>query len=221
MKLTLAFFSCAAILLSASSQLSAAIALTVPAGATFNQQHNGLLGMDFDVTGPDGIIVSRLGAFDSGQDGILGTINVGIVDRTTGLVVGETLSFSGDAGDVVDGSRFLALPTPLVLPNGFQGSITAQGYGQEGNGNFTDFSVIDDGGGLINFVGGARWGGDDPLTLASNADGGPANRYFAGTFEFLSEDTDGDGLPDAWEETFGLNPSDSDDADDDGPSAAP
>ena len=183
MKLTLAFFSCAAILLSASSQLSAAIALTVPAGATLNQNHNGLLGMDFDVTGPDGIIVSRLGAFDSGQDGILGTIKVGIVDRATGLVVGETLSFSGDAGDVVDGSRFLALTTPLVLPNGFQGSITAQGYGQEGNGN-GQVSTIDDGNGLITFVGGARWGGDDPLTLAPNADGGPANRYFAGTFDY-------------------------------------
>ena len=219
MKLTLAFFSCAAIFLSASSQLSAAIALTVPAGATLNQNHNGLLGMDFDVTGPDGIIVTRLGAFDSGQDGILGTIKVGIVDRATGLVVGETLSFSGDAGDVVDGSRFLALTTPLVLPNGFQGSITAQGYGQEGNGN-GQVSTIDDGDGLITFVGGGRWGGDDPLTLAPNADGGPANRYFAGTFEFLSEDLnedlDGDGLPDAWEETFGLNPSDPDDADDDG-----
>ena len=219
MKLNLAFFSCAAILLSASSQLSAAIALTVPAGATFNQHHNGLLGMDFDVTGPDGIIVTRLGAFDSGQDGILGTINVGIVDRATGLVVGETLSFSGDAGDVVDGSRFLTLATPITLANGFQGSITAQGYGQEGNGNAGNaagFSTIDDGDGLITFVGGARWGGDDPLTLAPNADGGPANRYFAGTFEFLSEDTDGDGLPDAWEETFGLNSSDPDDADDDG-----
>ena len=184
MKLTLAFFSCAAILLSASSQLSAAIALTVPAGATFNQQHNGLLGMDFDVTGPDGIIVSRLGAFDSGQDGILGTINVGIVDRSTGLVVGEVLTFSGDAGDVVDGSRFLNLSTPITLANGFQGSITAQGYGQEGNGNFTDFSVIDDGGGLINFVGGARWGGDVAISLAANADGGPANRYYAGTFDY-------------------------------------
>jgi len=184
MKLTLAFFSCAAILLSASSQLSAAIALTVPAGATFNQQHNGLLGMDFDVTGPDGIIVSRLGAFDSGQDGILGTINVGIVDRSTGLVVGEVLTFSGDAGDVVDGSRFLNLSTPITLANGFQGSITAQGYGQEGNGNFTDFSAIDDGGGLINFVGGARWGGDVAISLAPNADGGPANRYYAGTFDY-------------------------------------
>jgi len=183
MKLTLPMISCAAILLSASAQLSAAIALTVPAGATFNQHHNGLLGMDFDVTGPDGIVVSRLGAFDSGQDGILGTINVGIVDRATGLVVGEVLTFSGDAGDVVDGSRFLALTTPLVLPNGFQGSITAQGYGQEGNGN-GQASTIDDGGGLINFVGGARWGGDDAISLAPNADGGPANRYFAGTFDY-------------------------------------
>ena len=187
MKLTLPLISCAAILLSASSQLSAAIALTVPAGATFNQQHNGLLGMDFDVTGPDGIIVTRLGAFDSGQDGILGTIIVGIVDRATGNVVGETLSFSGDAGDVVDGSRFLTLATPITLANGFQGSITAQGYGQEGNGNVGNaagFSTIDDGDGLITFVGGARWGGDDPLTLAPNADGGPANRYYGGTFDY-------------------------------------
>jgi len=183
MKLTLPMISCAAILLSASAQLSAAIALTVPAGATFNQHHNGLLGMDFDVTGPDGIVVSRLGAFDSGQDGILGTINVGIVDRATGLVVGEVLTFSGDAGDVVDGSRFLNLSTPITLANGFQGSITAQGYGQEGNGN-GQASTIDDGGGLINFVGGARWGGDDAISLAPNDDGGPANRYFAGTFDY-------------------------------------
>lgn len=143
--------------------------------------------MDFDVTGPDGIIVTSLGAFDSGQDGISGTVNVGIVDRSTGSVVGETVSFSGGLGTLVDGSRFVTLTTPITLPSGFQGSITAQGYGLEGNGNTgnpSGFSATDDGGGLISFVGTARWGGDVPLTLAPNVDGGPANRYYAGSFEY-------------------------------------
>ena len=187
MKLILPFASCAVALLSIS-QLNAAIAYGVPAGATFNQTHNGLLGMDFDVTGPDGIVVTSLGAFDSGQDGIGGTVNVGIVDRSTGLTVGETASFSGSLGTLVGGSRFITLSTPITLPNGFLGSITAEGYGVEGNGNAgnLDPSTTDDGGGLINFVGGARWGGDGALALAPNIDGGPENRYLAGTFEYAA-----------------------------------
>ena len=40
----------------------------------------------------------------------------------------------------------------------------------------------------------------------SNADTGPAHRYAAGTFAFTTEDADGDGMPDFWENLYGLNP---------------
>ena len=110
---------------------------------------------------------------------MLGRVNVGRVERGRGLVVGETASLSGVIGDVVDGSRFITLSTPIFLASGFQGSITAEGYGAEGNGNAgnPNPSATDDGGGLIAFVGGARWGGDGALALAPNVDAGPVNRY--------------------------------------------
>ena len=68
--------------------------------------------MDFDVTGPDGIIVTRLGAFDSGQDGILGTIIVGIVDRATGNVVEKPFRSPGTPATLWTGAAFSPSPRP-------------------------------------------------------------------------------------------------------------
>jgi hypothetical protein len=45
--------------------------------------------MDFNV-GSKAITITSLGAFDSGQDGINGTIPVGIFDRTTSTLAGST-----------------------------------------------------------------------------------------------------------------------------------
>src|SRR4029079_814550 len=62
-----------------------------------------------------------------------------------------------------------------------------------------------DGSGSLNFVGGGRYGttaGAWPPTV----DGGPADRYAAGTFEFQTYDADGDGMPLDWEQANGMNP---------------
>jgi hypothetical protein len=48
-------------------------------------------------------------------------------------------------------------------------------------------------------------------------DGGPADRYAAGTFEYQTYDADGDGMPLDWEQANGLNPAVADgDGDPDG-----
>jgi hypothetical protein len=139
--------------------------------------------MDFDVAKP--VSVTRIGVFDSNQDGLLLPITAGIYDRTTQKPL-ITLDFTvEDSGELIDGSRFKTLQTPLLLSAGFQGSIVAWGYGADeqnynqgaGAGDLTTF----DGGSLI-FVGPSRYGnaGEYPGTL----DGGPVNRYGAGTFVF-------------------------------------
>src|SRR5262249_13649425 len=94
----------------------------------------------------------------------------------------------GQTGTLVDGSRFLTLASPVVLPAGFHGTIVAEGYGlTEPNGNYVAQSITwttDDGGGLSPLVGTPRTG-FTPGALPTNPDGGPTNRYAAGTFEFL------------------------------------
>jgi hypothetical protein len=163
------------------------IAYQSPAGLVGNQNFGGTLGMDFDVN-CTAIAITQLGAFDSGQDGFKRTINVYIYDRDTQTAVYGPMSFTGEDGALVGGDRFKPLDTPLILPGGFHGSVVAENYGAEemlrnpGVGA-TVPPPMDSGGGLISFVGSARYGtvqGSYPGT----PDTGPANRYHAGTFEF-------------------------------------
>jgi hypothetical protein len=103
--------------------------------------------------------------------------------------VGPTIEFTSElAGELIEGSRFKPLPEPIELPSGFQGSIVAHGFspGTDQNGN--DGGVgnfpypTDDGGGLITFVGTSRFGLGGVGVYPDTADGGPVNRYGAGTF---------------------------------------
>ena len=203
-------------------QSHAAIAYGIPAGTAGTQAYNGALGNDFDVSSPDGIVVTRLGVFDDGSNGLNSTITVGIFDRTTATLVGSSITFSGDDGSLEDATRFADLTSPISLPAGFQGSIVAQGYnGSEQNGNAGTGSTpgtTDDGDGAITFVGGSRFGPGGVFAYPTSVDGGPANRYHAGNFDFTitNVDSDNDGLPDHWETRFGLDPADPSDADDDG-----
>jgi len=164
-----------------------AIAYVVPAGQTGNQQHGGPLGLEFDTNTPT--IITELGVFDHLSDGLDLTISARLYDRTdTSSPLAELIFSPADPGVLVGGSRFKTLDTPLDLPAGFQGCIVADGYGSgEDNGNWMVGGLppwtTDDGGGALAFVGSARWG-PTPGTYPPNLDGGPVNRYAAGTFVF-------------------------------------
>lgn len=172
-------------------------AYAVPQGTQGNQNYGGTLGMDFSVE--RAVTVTALGAFDSGSDGFSQPIRVQLWTRNengtpdnfaddTGLGVLADITFSSaNPGTADGGSRFLALPVPVSLPVGTY-SIVAWGYGDaELNGNAGGIApawTTNTGEGSITFDGGGRYGsaGAWPAGL----DGGPANRYAAGTFKFMA-----------------------------------
>ncbi len=165
-------------------RIDGAIAYVVPEGTVGNQVFGGSLGMDFDVTGAD-IAITHLGVFDSGSDGLATELTARLYDRSDMSLL-ATLSFTpNDPGNLIDGSRFKELDTAIALPQGFQGTIVAEGYNSaEPNGNAgvgtrvwsaNSYNVID-------FVGGSRFGAAG--SFPSTVDGGPVNRYAAGTFQF-------------------------------------
>jgi hypothetical protein len=163
-------------------------AYTVLAGTVGTQNFDGSLGMDFNTNRP--IKITHLGVFDSNSDGLNGTITARLYARASNNTAGvelATLSFTGSDGVLIGGTRFLPLSTPLVLPGGFEGTIVAEGYNaSELNGNAggptpTQWFTFD-GGGALSFVGTGRWG--TAGLFPTNADGGPANRYAAGSFMF-------------------------------------
>ncbi len=161
------------------------VAYQVPASMFGNQDFGGSLGMDFDVAGA--IVVTRLGVFDSGSDGLALPLSARLYNRSTGVPL-ASLAFSPESpGDLVEGSRFKDLPSPVNLPAGFQGTIVADGYGAgEPNGNQGVGPIglaTADGGGAIVFVGGGRFGAA-PGSFPDSVDGGPPDRYAAGTFAF-------------------------------------
>jgi Bacterial Ig domain len=149
------------------------------------------LGMDFEVLSP--IIVTRLGAFDSGSDGLnaSSTLTTQIYNRNgpAPQVAASTNFSSADPGVLIGGSRFKTLAGPVLLTNG---SYSVVGYGYDGNnrngnlgtGNAKTWTT--DGGASITFVGGGRYGAVAPGGFPATLDGGPADRYAAGTFEFRS-----------------------------------
>lgn len=179
------------VLFTSSAALRAGtVAYQVPAGTAGSQNFDGNLGMDFNVRAP-AIRVTQIGAFDSGGDGINGTITAGVFNRTTGTQVGTGATFTGSGQTLVDGSRFAA-PSggSFVLTRGFQGTVVAQGYNAaELAGNIgvavppQMWTTSGGPGNQISFVGGGRWG-LAPFGFPSNIDAGPVNRYAAGTFEF-------------------------------------
>lgn len=162
------------------------IAYRVPAGTAGNQAFGGPLGMEFDVNVP--VVLTEMGVFDDGSDGLSRPITASLYDRTATGSPMVTLPFAtGTGAPLVGGSRFQPLAGPLLLRPGFQGTIVAENYGgSERNGNSHGGPpawTTDSGGGAISFVGGARWGATQG-SYPPNADGGPANRYAAGTFAF-------------------------------------
>ncbi len=162
------------------------VSYVVPAGTIGAQAFTGSLGMDFDLLEPT--VISRLGVFDSGADGLSGTLNVRLYDRTNTATPLATLTFSAaDPGTLVGGSLFKDLATPLVLPAGFRGSIVADGFSAaDPNGNTGLQSLgwtYDSFNGSLLFTGSGR-NLATPGVYPTGIDGGPVNRYAAGTFTY-------------------------------------
>jgi hypothetical protein len=165
-----------------------AIAYGNNAGNLGTQDYGGSLGLDFYVRAP--IYVTQLGVFDSGSDGLALTLTSQLWQRTgdSGTLLTQLSFTPASPGTLVGGDRFKPLATPLLLQPGDY-TIVAYGYGVgELNGNEgtggpeNSLKTMNDGSGAIEFVGSGRYGvaGSFP----SSPDGGPVNRYSAGTFEF-------------------------------------
>jgi hypothetical protein len=168
------------------------VAYNVPAGTPGNQAFTGSLGMDFNVV--TDIVVTQLGVFDDNTDGLQAPLQARLYQRDDAnpcnTVLLATIDFplddQGTDGGFGDSSLYKPLPNPITLPAGTTACIVASGYGAlEMNGNSRSFWYTDDGGGLINFVGGGRFGDPaHPEQYPMSVDGGPANRYAAGTFVY-------------------------------------
>jgi len=170
-----------------TAQANAYIAYVVAPGTIGAQDYGGGIGMDFDVL--QRVLVTRLGIFDSGGDGLAGTLTVQIYNRNSRLLL-ASLSFSSASPGVLQpgtSSRFKPLANPLFLSSG---NYSAVGYGHNAtdrNGNSgvpqPKTWTTDTGGGLLNFVGVCRTGGG-PGVFPTTPDTGPADRYASGTFEY-------------------------------------
>ena len=192
----------------------AAVAWHVPTGTVGTQNYSGSLGLDFEVVSP--VLVTKLGVFDSGSNGLSSTITAQLWrSQPTAQLVTSLVFSAASPGNPApsSGNRFKDLTTPLLLPPGSY-TMVAYGYSAtEPNGNSSGAVpawTFNDGGGLLRFTGSGRYGtaGQYPAT----ADGGPFNRYAAGTLEYTSADSDADCMPQAWETTHGFNPTDPADA---------
>ncbi|OPZ30661.1 MAG: hypothetical protein BWZ02_00638 [Lentisphaerae bacterium ADurb.BinA184] len=158
-------------------------AYEAPAGTVGSQTWGGALGLDFDVQTP--VIIGQLGIFDSGGNGLAGTLSARLYDRDDPSAPLASLTFSAaDAGTLNSAFRFKDLVTPVSLPAGFHGCIVADGFsGSDPNGNSSPPATTDSGGDALAFVGTARYANSAGV-YPTNLDGGPPARYLAGSFAF-------------------------------------
>jgi hypothetical protein len=164
---------------------------------TGSQNYADGLGMDFDVLAPTGIIVTQLGAYDSGGDGLAAPITVRLYarnnngtpaipgDDTGGAILAEVIFPTGAASQALPfaaGHRFMDIMDVVLAPGSY--TIVARGYGADLNGNSNgtgNWGVLDSGGGLIAFVGTSRYGGSGGFPNSIDA---AVQRYGAGSFQF-------------------------------------
>lgn len=172
------------------------VAYIVPTGTVGQQGYPNVLGMDFDVVRP--ITITELGVFDSGGDGIVGTIYCEIWSRVgsgANAVSGSKLamqSFSAsDMGTLIGSSRHKSI-SPIVLAPGSY-TIVSYGYSdadRNGNYNLQNRTWYTDSGlGAISF-GPARYSvapSDNGNSIGSTLDTAStsvASTFAAGTFKY-------------------------------------
>ncbi len=164
------------------------LAYDVAPSLTGGQDFSGPIGMDFDVGG-SAVSMTHIGVFDSAQDGLNTPITAYLYDRDTQGLFAGPFTFTGTGDPLVNGSRLRDIPD-VMLPAGFHGTIVADGYGagellyNSGGVPSAVGSTLGNGNGLISFVGNGRYGSGGAGTFPDQIDGGPANRYAAGTFAF-------------------------------------
>ena len=153
-----------------------------------NQGWPGNMGLDFDVNNP--ITILALGAFDNNGDGFSGSVRVAIFNRDTSALATPAVTFTGTGGALIKSDRFQNLSPAVTLPPGHY-SIVAVGFSNTDlNANLGNDGAVgpvgDTGSGAISFVGTGRYDFNTTLDLPELIDGGPANRYSAGTFQFVT-----------------------------------
>lgn len=189
--LMVASLALALVLSAAGAAKADGIAYSDPADVG-NQGWTGSLGQDFTVNSP--ITITQLGVFDSGQNGIAGTITVEIFS-SNGTQVTPTLTFTSTTTGTtaIGGDLFLSLSTPITLGPGSYSLVTT-GWGvsdPDGNGTctggcngvagapFTGPTLNTDGG-AITFTG-ISWNNGGPEYLAPIAPW-PGDEFNAGSF---------------------------------------
>jgi hypothetical protein len=155
---------------------------------TGNQDWQGSLGTDFTVKGTS-ILVTQLGAYDSGADGFVGSIQVGIFRIDTGALVGTVETLTTGNTTLVGFDRFFDVADFVLTPGDY--SVVAKGFsGSDLNGNTKSDTVggpTENGSDLITFIGKSRFD-YQPTAFGrpTTIDGGPENRYDAGSFQFVA-----------------------------------
>ena len=180
-----------AALLAAPAQGQVYVAYQNPDGLIGIQGWSGTLGMQFTVNSP--ILVTALGIFDSGADGLVGTLNTNLWSVNDMVTPLASMTFTAampgtlDAGGMDGSSRFLPLLTPLRLDPGDY-VIAADSFSSD-DPNANEVVQIktwttNDGGGLITFDANSPYDsspGVFPTIPYTNPNG-----YAAGTFQFTS-----------------------------------
>jgi len=180
--------------------LGGIIAYEIPSPVVGNQAFGNGLGHDFDVNATP-ILVTHLGVFDELANGITAGTTLGTqiwarnnngtpvdpFDDSGGAMLASMTFTNADPGVLIGSQRFKPLPVPLLLSQGSY-TVNSDGYNatdQNGNdGGVGSFpSIQNDGGGMITFVGAARFGAG-VMQFPGSVDSGPTNRYGGPTFQF-------------------------------------
>ena len=157
--------------------------------AVGNQNHTGQLGSNFLVNQP--ITITKLGVYDSGANGIVGNIQVGIIRVADNVTVAGPITVTGNAGTL--NGNFRMVNIPKVTLNSGEYSIATVGFsGNDPNGNAGNGGgpCILNSNNRIIFLG-EKNSASTSFGLPTAADGGPLGRYHAGTFlyEFTTPST--------------------------------
>lgn len=158
---------------------SAAYSATATVG---NQTYSERLGLVFTVNSP--IDVTSLGIFDDGQNGLNGTLQVGIVRNSDGVTMAGPISMTGSGDSLIGGFRTRAI-SPVTLPAGTYTVVSVGHSASEKNANTAvaplTTAVATNGGSVITFNSSSYGGVGFGLPTTPYA---VSNTFHAGTFRY-------------------------------------